>query len=142
MHNLKCPDTNNNVNLTSMQIRSTPISTGIPSPAMLLFNRPIRSLLSKMNNKHMNINSDDTQYEVLKAYQDKYGKDSDTCKDSLYFSLGSTVTVQQEDGRTWKQRSIKEANKSDQYGRSYVGRVMKMGRLITLLCRAVCIYVH
>ena len=38
-----CPNTNNNKNLSLLQIISTSIGTGIPSPAMLLIYRPIKS---------------------------------------------------------------------------------------------------
>ena len=34
-----CLDTNSDFNLTLLQIRSTPICTGLPSAATLLFNR-------------------------------------------------------------------------------------------------------
>ena len=80
----KCLDTNNDVSLSLLQIRSTPIGAGL-SPAILLFNRPIRGLLFQMNRKSINIKNDDAQYEALKAYQDKYVKDNDTCTDSLLF---------------------------------------------------------
>ena len=40
-HNL---DTNNCINLALLQIISMPIGTGLPSPDMLLFSTPIRSL--------------------------------------------------------------------------------------------------
>ena len=40
-------DNNDDVNLALLQMRSTPIAAGLPSPATLLFNRPIRALLPK-----------------------------------------------------------------------------------------------
>ena len=44
-------------------------------------------------------NNDDTQYEALKACQNKCVKNNDIQKDpSVFFSLGSTVVVQWEDG--------------------------------------------
>ena len=45
MSSQKCLDTNNDVNLTLLQIRSKPKGVGLPSPSMLLFNRPITCLL-------------------------------------------------------------------------------------------------
>ena len=46
------------------------------------------------------------------------------------FPLGCTVVIQCEDGGPWTHRVIKEANKSDYNGRSYIIKVLKMGRLI------------
>ena len=54
----KCFDTNNDDILTLLQIRSIPIGTGLLSPAMLLFNRPIRGLLPPMNGEPINIIKD------------------------------------------------------------------------------------
>ena len=42
-------DNNNDVNLALLQIRSMPKGPGLPSPVMLLLNRPIRGLLHQMN---------------------------------------------------------------------------------------------
>ena len=47
-----------------------------------------------MNREPININNDDAQHEVLKAWQDKKVKDSDPCKDSFFFPIGSRVVVQ------------------------------------------------
>ena len=91
-------DTNNDVNLTLLQTRSTPINAVLPSLAMLLFNRPIRGLLPEMNREPIKINNDDAQYEALKAHQHKDVKNNDTHKDSLSFPIGSTIAVQHEDG--------------------------------------------
>ena len=59
MHNQKCLYTNNDMNLALLQIISMPIDTGLPSPATLLFNRPIIGLLPKMNREPIDINNDD-----------------------------------------------------------------------------------
>ena len=46
-------------NLALLQIRSTPMRAGLPSPATLLFYRTIRGLLPQMNREPTNINNDD-----------------------------------------------------------------------------------
>ena len=46
-----------------------PIGAGLPSPAALLFNRPIRGLSPQMNRGEININNDDAQYEVHKPFK-------------------------------------------------------------------------
>ena len=126
----KCLDTNNGVNLALLQIRLIPIVASIPSPAMVLFNIPIRDLLSQMKRKPININNNDVQYEALKACQDKYVKDNSIHKNLLSFPIGSKVAVQCEDGGPWMYGVTEEANNSNHSGRSYIIRVMKMLRLI------------
>ena len=44
-HGQRCLDTNNNVNLALLQIRSTPMSAGLPHPSTLLFNKLITGIL-------------------------------------------------------------------------------------------------
>ena len=45
----KCRQTNNEASFALIQIWSTPTGAGIPSPATLLLNRPIRTLLSQVS---------------------------------------------------------------------------------------------
>ena len=40
---------------------------GLPSPVMLLFNKPIRDLLPQMHKEPININNDDAEYEAIKV---------------------------------------------------------------------------
>ena len=68
---------------------------------------------------------------------DKYIKDNDTGKDSL-FPEGSTVVMRHEDGGPWTIGIITAANNSDQTERSYIIRVTKMGRLMTWNTRHTC----
>ena len=42
-------DINRDVNVAFLQIRLIPVQYGLPSPAIILFNRPIRGILSKLN---------------------------------------------------------------------------------------------
>ena len=41
----KCTDTKSNIHTVLLQIPSTPVRPGLPSPAMLLFNHPIRGIM-------------------------------------------------------------------------------------------------
>ena len=63
----KCRHTNNDVNFSSLHISSILIDTGIPSPATLLFNRPLRVLLPQIDREPINNTNDDEYYEALKA---------------------------------------------------------------------------
>ena len=60
----KCRQNNNDANFALLQIRSTPIGTGIPSPAKLLFSRPIGGLLPEVRREPININKDDEYYKT------------------------------------------------------------------------------
>ena len=47
------------------------IGVGLLSPAMMLFNRPIRVLLSQMNRNPINVDNDDLRHKALEAHQRK-----------------------------------------------------------------------
>ena len=49
MNHQKCLDTNNDVNLAPLHIRSTPIGTGLPNHVTLLFNKSVRALLPQVH---------------------------------------------------------------------------------------------
>ena len=106
----KCRQTNNDVHFALLQIRSILVGTGLPSAASLLFNRPIRALLLQIGKEPINVNNDDESYEALKSRQEAYTKNNDTHKDSTFFSAGSTVAVQREDGSPWMHGMIMECN--------------------------------
>ena len=71
MYYQKFLDTNKDVSLTLLQIQSAPIGTWLPSPVMLLFNRPIKFLLPQLLMEAINIDNNDAQYKALKANQIK-----------------------------------------------------------------------
>ena len=67
---------------------------GLLSPATLVFDRLIRSLLPQMNIDPNNIKNDNMHYEALEAWQRKYDKGKDTQKDPSVSIAGATVAVQ------------------------------------------------
>ena len=71
----KCTDTNQETNLALLQIQSTPVGEGLPSPATMLLNRPTQELLPQKNRAPINIENDDAWYEALGAHQNKYNKE-------------------------------------------------------------------
>ena len=85
--NKKCLDTCQDVRPALLQIWSTLIGMGPPSPTTLLFNRLIKGLLLQMHREPININNDDAQYEALEACQNKYIKKNDTQKRPFCFFL-------------------------------------------------------
>ena len=69
------------------------MSAGSLSPPMMIFNRPIRVILSQIGREPINVNNDDEYYKALKSRQEAYIKNNDTCKDSILFSSEYTVVV-------------------------------------------------
>ena len=74
----KCFDTNIDVNITLLHIRSTPIGQGLPSLSRILFNRLIQSLLPKINRMPVVNDYDDEHYDALKQRQ-QWADKHDTC---------------------------------------------------------------
>ena len=81
----KCKQNNNYVYFALLQIRSALLRAEYPSPAMMLFNRPIRSLLPEIDREPLNINTDDKNYEALKSRQEAYIKNMILTKTVPYF---------------------------------------------------------
>ena len=50
--------TQTKVHFALLQVRSTLVSFGLPNPAMMLFNRPIRALLLQVGREPISINND------------------------------------------------------------------------------------
>ena len=67
----KCFDTNNNVNLALLQMRSTPIGNGWLSPAIVLFIGLISGLLTKIHKTPMLYEYDDVHCDALKQMQQR-----------------------------------------------------------------------
>ena len=55
----KCTDTNQCVTLALLQTQSTSVALDLPSPAVMLFNRPIWDLLPQINRALFNIDNDE-----------------------------------------------------------------------------------
>ena len=72
--------------LALLQIHLILIGAGVLSVAMMLFNRPISSLLCQMNRDPINVDNDDLHCKTLEAHQRKLIKVK-TLKKSLLFSL-------------------------------------------------------
>ena len=94
-------DTNKGVSQALLQIALIPIGTGLPSPAVPLFIRPIRGPLPQMNRELIHINNDDAKYKALTLHHDEYVKNNDIYKDSLSVPIRSTVAKEHEDGEAW-----------------------------------------
>ena len=73
----KCIDTNQDIHLALLQIKSTALGAGFSSLAIILFIRPIEGILSQMNGLPIN----------------KYNKDSDTHHSCVFHRVYSSNPV-------------------------------------------------
>ena len=80
--------------LALIQIRTTPLGPGLPSPAAILFNRPTKGALLKINRSLIFYSYDEDHYNMLKAKHDKVIQNSDTFKEHTVISIGFTVAAQ------------------------------------------------
>ena len=94
----KCNETNDDIHIALLQIRAPPLKRGLPSPAMLFFNHPIQGIMPIINRIPINSDNDEDHYEALVKRQTRNDKNYDTARNYDFFSIGSIVAVQQEDG--------------------------------------------
>ena len=78
-------DNKDYVSFALLQIQLMPIHVGLPSAATLLFNIPVKDLLSKVNMEPINYNINNEKYEALKLWQERCLKNNDTHRDSIFF---------------------------------------------------------
>ena len=60
----KCIYTKSGIHIDLLQIRSSPLEPGLPSPAMLLFNHQRRGIMPIINRSLVYSNNDDEHYEA------------------------------------------------------------------------------
>ena len=110
---MKCRQTDNNEHFALLHIRSISVSAGLPSSAMMLFNRPISAPLLQIIREPINVNNDNEYYNALKSRQEACTRYNDTLQRLTLFFSGSTVVVQMEDGDHWTHGMIIEGNSKD-----------------------------
>ena len=59
------------MHIALLQIRSTPLWPGLPGPATLLFNHPIRVIMTILSRLPISTNNNDKHYEALVRRQRK-----------------------------------------------------------------------
>ena len=50
--------------MAMLQIRTTPLGQGLPRPAMLLFNCPVRGIMPVMDRPPINIDNNDEHHQT------------------------------------------------------------------------------
>ena len=60
----KCSDSGGDIYMAMLQIRTTPLGQGLPSPAMLLFKCLVRNIMPVMDRPPINIDNDDEHHQT------------------------------------------------------------------------------
>ena len=123
-----CFDSGSDVHIALLQKRTTPLGQGLPSPATLLFNCPVRGIMPVMDRPPININKDYEHHKALvnRQYRNEQGKD--TSKKFVSLPIESTVTVQQADRG---HGPIDDKGDHNHHDRSYKIHITKTEKIIT-----------
>ena len=81
-----------------LQIRTTPLGKGLPSPAKLLFNCPAHGIMPVIDRKPVSVDNDDENHKKTNASAGKKYPNNDTSQVFVSILIRSTVVVQWEDG--------------------------------------------
>ena len=122
----KCFDSRGDVHIALLQVRTTPLGQGLPSPATLLFNCLVRGIMPVMDRPLMNTDNDEEHHKALvnrQCTKDNFQK--------FCFFIGSTVAVQWEDGGPLTDGTIGDKGDHNHHHRSYKICITKTGRIIT-----------
>ena len=87
-------DTNADVYLALLQIRSMPEGLGLPIKITILFSRPVRALISRVHIAPLNYGCNKNHHNVLNMHENKSLESSDTLKEPIIIPIGSTVATQ------------------------------------------------
>ena len=127
----KCFNSWSDIHIGLLQIRSTPLGQGPPSPATLLFNCLVRGIMPIIDRLPINTDSDDKHHTVLVYRQYRNEQGIDTSKNFVSLPIGSTVAVQWEDRGPWTHGTIEDNSNHNNHDRSYKTCITKTGRIIT-----------
>ena len=125
----KCTDPGRNINMALLQIHMMLLSQGLPSPATLMFSRPICSIMPVMDCKPLIKDCDDDHHTKLVERQQKNTNDASAI--FLCIPIGSAVEVQQEDSRPWTHGTIVGTGDLNHHDKSYMIQLTANGRCIT-----------
>ena len=81
----KCIETNEDIHVALVQIRSVPLEPGLQSPTTLLFNCPILGIMPITNRQPVNLDNDYEHYEVLVNRQAKMTRNMILPDTMIYF---------------------------------------------------------
>ena len=114
-----------------LQIQTTPLGQGLPSPATLLFNHPVHSIMPVVDRKPVSVDHDDEHHKKLMHRQGKNVTNNDASQVFVSIPIGSTVVVQWEDRGLWTHGIIVGKGNNKHHIQSYKILVTTTGRIIT-----------
>ena len=110
----------------------TPLGQGLHSPAMMLFDCPIRGIMPVINRLLIDTDNDDVHHKVIMKRQTKNdNKDKDTSKNVVSLPIGSTVAVQCKDMGPWTHGTIEDKGAHNHHDSSYHIHITMTGQLVT-----------
>ena len=112
-----------------LQIQTTPLGHGLPSPATLMFNRPVCGIMPVIDHEPLIEDCDDDCHAKIIKRQQK--NDNDTALIFSCIPIGSAVAVQQEDSRPWTHGIVVGTGDHNHYEKSYTIQLSSNGRCIT-----------
>ena len=80
------------MHITLLQIQTTALGQGLPSPATMLFNCPIRGIMPVINRPPFSTNNDDDHHKVLIDRQNRNDKGKDASRNFVSLSIESTAS--------------------------------------------------
>ena len=125
----KCDDSDRNINMALLQICMTPLGQGLPSPATLMFNRPVCGIMPILDCKPLVEDCDDDHHAKLAERQQK--NKNVTSAVFRCIPIGSAVVVQQKDSRPWIHGTIVGTGNHNHHDKSYTIQLTINGRCIT-----------
>ena len=114
-----------------LQVHTTPLGQGLASPATLLFNHLVCSIMPVIDRKPIGRDNDSEHHRKLVHRQHKNDINNDASPVFASIPIGSTVAVQQEDGRPWTHGTIVGKGDYNHHNWSYTIQITTTGRRIT-----------
>ena len=125
----KCADSGRDMNMALLQIHTTPLGPGLLSPATLLFNQPVCSIMPVLDRKPV---GEDYDYEHYSRFVDRqHRNDNDASAMFGFIPIGSAVVVQWEDGGLWTHGTVVGTGDHNHNYCSYTIQLATNGRRIT-----------
>ena len=112
-----------------LQIHTTQLGQGLPSPVTLLFNQPVCGIIPVLDRKPEGEDYDDKHHSRLVDRQHK--NDNDASPMFTFIPIGSAVAVQQKDGGPWTHGTIVGTGDHNHNIHSYTIQFTTNGRRIT-----------
>ena len=125
----KFADSHGDIHMALLQICTTPLGQGLPSPATLMFNWQVCSIMPVLDWKPIGKDYDDEHHSRLLKRQHKNNNDVSPIFASI--PIGSAVVVQQEDGWPWTHGTVVDIGDQNHHGHTYVKQLTTNGRKIT-----------